>query len=41
MTIGRVRIGQEKNLQKVNPKKVLLQHFNNNRVLVQRGADFS
>jgi hypothetical protein len=37
MTIGRVRMGQEKILQKVSPKKVLLQHFNNNSVLVERG----
>jgi hypothetical protein len=32
MTIGRVRIGHKKILQKVSPKNDLLQHFNNSRV---------
>lgn len=32
MTNGGIRIGQKKIFQKVNPKKDLLQHFNNNRV---------
>jgi hypothetical protein len=38
MTNGRVRIGHKKIFQKVNPKKVLLQHFNNNSVLVETGG---
>ena len=37
MTIGRVRIGHKYILQKVSPKKDLMQHFNNNRVFGSMG----
>jgi hypothetical protein len=37
MTIGRVRMGQEKIFRKLARRKVLLQQFNNNCVLAKEG----
>ena len=37
MTIGRVRMGQEKIFRKLARRKGLLQHFNNNAVIVETG----